>query len=144
MNNKFKEEFKKLNAEKIKYIINRCAEHDFLEINKNSNNSFIKYIDDDEYGYWVVEWGYKKIPYNNMFLGCGYFENSIIIKPFKIEFKINNKALYPFNTNGKKQLEDYLFVYINNQCPHYKQAIIEETEKFIKFLDTDNQGENTL
>ena len=153
MNNLFKEEFKKLNKTKLKEIINGCAGQDILEhgfsttfskdagYSKNKTTYAITYVKDDNYGFWSVQWQWKTNYYVDMPIG-GIFENSIKITPFNVTFDIDSFA--PFaNTNKKKNLKEYLFIYINKQCPHYKQAVKEEAEKFITFLGNDEE-ENTL
>ena len=144
MNNQFKTEFKNLNATEIKDIINGCAGRDILTKKLNndkylenaSDSYFIKYIDNENYGFWTIQWGWKQIYYDNMSIGTGFFENSIKISPFKIEFDNTNANFNPFSKPSKqKYLEEYLFVYINKHCPHYKQALVEETEKFMQMLD---------
>ena len=100
-------------------------------------------MEDDNYGFWDVEWGWKQIYYLNMATGSGYFTNRIKITPFRIEVESLDKSINPYSKpNTKKHLEEYLYLYINKKCPHYKQAVIEETEKFFKMLDYgDNENE---
>ena len=134
----FKEEFKNLDKEKLKDIINACAGRDVLETDfsksinvKNPSTMYhIVYVDNEEYGFWVVNWSFKK--FKNSFLpsNFGFFDSKIKITPFKIEYE-NVDIL----TNSKKQLEEYIFIHINKKCPHYKQAIKEKTEKFISMLE---------
>lgn len=144
MNTKFKNEFKNLIPEDIKLIINRCAGMDILEydvvkdISHNySNKYFLKYIDDDRYGYWVIGYGWKKVQTESMSIGSGIFEYQIKITPFRVYFENNyGKALNPYSKQQKqKQLEEYMLIYINKKCPNYKNAIIEETKEFIKFIE---------
>ena len=85
MNNQFKTEFKNLNATEIKDIINGCAGRDILTKKLNndkylenaSDSYFIKYLDNENYGFWTIQWGWKQIYYDNMATGTGFFENSI-------------------------------------------------------------------
>lgn len=141
MNEQFKEEFKKLNAEEIKDIVNRCGEHNVF-VNCN-DECFIKYMDNDEYGFWTIQWGMQKVQYMGMNFGCGFFKNSIKLTPFRLEFEVTNEPTNAYvKPRNKKSLEEYLQLYINRKCPHYKQAIMEETEKFIKMLDVPNNLEN--
>ena len=145
MNDQFKNEFRNLNLEDFKNIINRLAGHDILQssdINKPPAH-FIKYIEDDNYGFWNVEWGWKSISVKGFPMG-GHFQFRIKITPFKIEFENIHSTFNPFAPIYKrKQLEDYLYIYINKNCPHYKQAIKEETERFIKMLDRFTDDERT-
>lgn len=153
MNIQFKNQFKNLNSEEIKHIVNGCAGRDILELPINGNempsNSktcyYIKYLDNDGYGFWVVQWGWKPICHKNMKLEGGFFEFGIKITPFKIEFENDKNSFNPFiNTHNKKNLEEYLYIYINKKCPDYKKAVIEEVDKFIKFLDiTTDKTETT-
>ena len=139
MNKLFRNEFSSLDANKIKEIVNRCAGQDILQNDivqtiKNANNLYyIKYIENEDYGFWNIQWGWK----NNKFpmpMG-GFFEYGIKITPFKLEFE-NTSSQNPYcKPHNRKQLEEYIQLFINKYCPHYKQAILEETEKFIKFLD---------
>ena len=142
MNKQFKNEFKNLNASELREIINRCAgqeilQNDFVEtIKKTTDLYYIKYIEDEDYGFWSVQWGWKNTKFP-MSVG-GYFQYGIKITPFKIEFE-NTTTLNPYcRSNNQKQLEDYLHIYINKKCPHYKQVIVEETKKFISMLDKDD------
>lgn len=146
MNNQFKSEFKNLSKEEIKKIINGCAGRDILETSFIENikvNNYdtlynIVYVDNEKYGFWVVEWNLKKFE-NNFFGGYRHFENTIKISPFRIDFEIVKSTFNSFaSAHSKKQLEEYMQVYINRKCPHYKQTIIEETENFIKMLDYGN------
>jgi len=147
MNNLFKYEFEKLNPNEIKEIINRCAGCDILEINaiedfsqnNYDNKYFIKYIKDDRYGFWDIEWGWKRAEGTPISTGTGFFQHRIKIAPFKVEFDVKSSVFAKHNK--KKQLQDYMFIYINKKCKHYKQAIIEETERFINFLDATNTKE---
>lgn len=143
MNKEFKNEFMKLNPQEIKDIINRCAQQDILS--KNLYDSFkgnnvdtytINYIDNDEYGFWNIEWNWKQIYHVNMAFATGLYQNRIKITPFKIEVESASNVSNPFaGQHKRKQLEDYLFIYINKKCSNYKRAIREETEKFIKMLE---------
>lgn len=146
MNIQFKEEFKKLNKDKLKFIINGCAGRDILETDITQTNQkshyndlyYMSYIDDEKYGYWTIQWGYKKLT-NGVFTTGGNFEFSIKITPFKVEF-YNANSFNPFvNTHKQKQLEDYIPIYINQVCPHYIETIREETEKFIKMINFNNE-----
>lgn len=152
MNNQFKNEFKNLNKDKIKEIVNRCARFNILETefstNLNINNLktayFIKYIEDENYGFWDVEWSWKKFP-NFLSNGVGNFEYRIKISPFEILFENSNSSFNPYsNGNSKQQCKDYLQIYINKSCPHYKQAIVEEMEKFLKKIEFFEEEENSL
>lgn len=144
MNKEFKEEFKNLNSNEIKELINKCAGQEILESANNLKIShFIKYIENESYGFWIVEWARKKVQHFNMAFGVDIFEFSIKITPFKVEFENSHLTLNPFSrTNNKKLLEDYLPIFINKNCPHYKHAIIEETKKFIQYLDMDKDKNN--
>ena len=145
MNNLFKHEFENLNASEIKEIVNRCAGRDILEIdalkdvfqNNYASKYFIKYINDDKYGFWNIEWGWKRAEGMPMSTGTGFFQYRLKITPFKVEVEnANGNGDNPFSKPiSRKHLEEYLFVYINKKCPHYKQAIREETERFIKMID---------
>lgn len=145
MNNLFKNEFENLKANEMKEIINRCAGHDILEIdalkdflqNNYASKYFMKYINDDRYGFWNIEWGWKRAEGMPISTGTGYFQFRIKITPFRIEFEnANGNSFNPFSlASKKKNLEEYIFIYINIKCPHYKQAVREETEKFIKMID---------
>lgn len=144
MNKLFEEEFRKLNTEDLRTIINGCAGKNILEYGFNENicknagysrneiTYSIDYIEDDEDGFWCVQWQWENSYYQDMVIG-GYFENTIKIKPFNVTFKVD--YLSPFNEeNKKKNLKEYIYLYINKKCPHYKEAIKEESEKFITFL----------
>lgn len=148
MNQQFYDEFKKLNPEEIKEIVNRCAGQDILEESVTnfphkefSNKYFIKHIQDEEYGFWVVEWGWKKSDNKYMMIPSGYFEHQIKITPFRLEFQnVNGNSSSPYTSASKrKNVEEYIQVYINKKCPHYIQAVREKTEQFIQMLDIDNK-----
>ena len=102
MNIQFKEEFKKLNKDKLKFIINGCAGRDILETDITQTNQkshynylyYMSYIDDEKYGYWTIQWGYKKLT-TGVFTTGGNFEFSIKITPFKVEF-YNTNSFNPF------------------------------------------------
>ena len=148
MNNLFRTEFSNLDANKIKEIVNRCAGQEILQndivqtINTTNSLYYIKYIEDEDYGFWNVQWGWKSNKYP-MPMG-GFFEHKIKITPFKLEFE-NTTSSNPYcKQNNRKQLEDYIQIYINKYCPHYKQAILEETKNFIKFLDISNDDQHSL
>ena len=147
MNTLFKEEFAKLNPEDIKEIINRCStvvclQHDItktLNITDPNNTYFIKYIPDDDYGFWIVEWNYQKIKVGPMPMSTAKFASSVKITPFKIEFENTSGTLTSLD---KTHIQDYLQVYINKKCLHYKQAVIEETERFFKKIDPTYNTDN--
>lgn len=144
MNIDFKNEFKNLNPEEIKQIINGCAGNDILEeditkfpTRQYSNKYAIKYIDDSHYGFWVVQYGLKKADSMPISIGTSIFEYQIKITPTRVYFESHHgKSSNPYALPTKrKSLEEYLFLYINKQCPNYKKAILEETQKFLNFLD---------
>ncbi|MBO5884326.1 MAG: hypothetical protein J6Q51_00855 [Clostridia bacterium] len=148
MNQQFKEEFKNLNPEDIQEIINRCAGQDVLEESitkfpqkEYTSKFYLKYMPDVEYGFWIVEWGWKKSTNPTIFLGSGYFEHQIKITPFRLEFQnVNGNSSNPYSSaNKRKNVEEYLQVYINKKCPHYIQAVREKTEQFIQMIDIDNK-----
>lgn len=149
MNNQFKKEFQNLDVEQIKYILNRCAGQDILQddISHGGRSCFIKYIEDDSYGFWTVQWRWEKFTVNNTIWG-GEFKNKIKITPFKVEFENTHSEFNPFsNANRIKQATEYLQLYIHKKCPTYVQAIREETESFIQMLEgfnKSNQDENVL
>lgn len=148
MNIQFKEEFKKLNPEEIKDIINACAGHDILEhdvakvLSSNYNGKyFIKYMEDENYGFWAVQWGWEKATNMPINMGTGFFEYSIKISPFKIEFE-NQNISNPFcKYRCRKNVEEHIPIYINKKCPHYKQAIMEQAQSFVDFLGTPNNDD---
>ena len=146
----FKNEFKSLNANKIKEIVNRCAGQDILnysfsgnKVNVGNNDLYsINYIEDENFGFWMVQWNWEKNYHLNILLG-GQFQNSIKITPFNIFFNITTPD--PYKKMHKQQLlKDYLHIYIHKQCPNYVNAIKQETEKFIKFLEKTNEDEHTI
>lgn len=151
MNLQFKNEFKNLDKNDIIKYVNGCAGADILgtefvnniQLNNPESAYFIKYIEnDDDYGFWIIEWSWRKIKLPHMIIASGFFEHSIKITPFKIEFN-NAPSTRPnpyIKNHNKKQLEDYLYIYINKKCPTYKQAIIEETQKFIQKIDMFNES----
>jgi hypothetical protein len=146
MNDRFKEEFKQLNPDDIKTIINGCANNDILEFDINKTldlketSYHISYIDNEEdYGYWVIQWKYKKISNPHMPMSTWTFENYIKITPFRLEFENKNTSFNPYtNHHHKKQLEEYIFIYINKCCPNYINAIKEETDRFINMITIPN------
>ena len=150
MNEAFKEEFKQLSIEKLKAIINGCAGRDLLEKNLNetltlSETSYhMKHINsEDDYGFWIVQWKYKKVTHENMPMSTWMFENSIKITPFRIEFENKNTSFNPFtHPHHRKQLEEYIFIYINQCCPNYINAIREETDRFIKMISFNETKKN--
>lgn len=150
MNKKFKKEFASLNPYDLKYIINRCAGKDILltnfvdniNIQDKTSAYYIKYLDNNEYGYWNIEWNWKSSNTYSM-IPCGLFQHQIKITPFRIDFNSDTNATLTDITN-KKQLQEYLFLYINNKCPHYKQAITEETTKFLNFLNYGIEEDKSL
>ena len=138
MNEQFKNEFKNMNPSEIIEMINRYAGREFLEINSdyfNSRNScFISYIENNHYGFWDIEWGWEKSKSEKNIISTGNFKHRIKLSPFRIDFE--NMGATPYSkTITRKQLEERLFILINKKCPHYKQAIMEETKNFIKMLD---------
>lgn len=141
MNVKFKDEFKKLNPEQLKEIINACAGQDILQenvakvISKNYDGKYhIFYVDDYDYGFWTVQWGWKKATNMPINMGTGFFEYSIKITPFKIEFE-NTNISNPFcKYRCRKAVEEHIPLYINKKCPHYRQAVMEEAQNFVDFL----------
>lgn len=145
MNILFKNEFAQLDPNDIKAILNACAGQDILEqdvtkvLSDNYNGKYyIKYMNDDNYGFWTVQWGWKKATNMPINMGTGFFEHGIKITPFKVEFE-NQDISNPFcKYRCRKSAEEYLFAYINKKCPHYKQAVLEETQKFIQNLDVPN------
>ena len=147
MNEQFKNEFKNMNPSDIVEMVNRCAGIKFLENNSdyfNSKNScFIAHIENNDYGFWDIEWGWEKSKSEKMIIDSGNFKHRIKLSPFRIDFE--NIGATPYSkTITRKQLEERLFILINKNCPHYKQAIMEETKKFIKMLDmfSGKQNEN--
>ena len=148
MNIQFKEEFKKLNPKEIKDIINACAGQDILEqeVTQNLSNNyngkyFIKYMEDENYGFWTVQWGWKKATNMPINMGTGFFEYSIKITPFRIEFE-NQNISNPFcKYRCRKSMEEHIPIYINKKCPHYKQAIMEQAQSFVDFLGTPNNDD---
>ena len=147
MNKEFKEEFKNLNIDEIKELVNRCAGTEILgpKAPDGRSNCFVKHIDDDSYGFWDIEWGLKTVHRGDIFLG-EHFQYRIKATPFRVDFENTSNSTYNpnFKTNDKKHFEEYFYLYINRKCKHYKQAIIEETDKFIKFLGISNEEEKTL
>jgi len=143
MNNLFKNEFKGLNKNAIINIVNGCAGQEILTSNSALTvpKCFIKYIEDDSYGFWDIEWGWKSVKCNNV-LPSGFFQFRIKLTPFKVEFENTNSSFNPFKTNNKKQLQDYWYILIHKNCQHYKHAIIDETNKFINKLELFNNTDN--
>ena len=142
MNHIFKEEFKKLKPEDIKNIINACAgqdilEHDVAKVLSNNYDGkyFIKYMEDEKYGFWTIQFGWKKATNMPMQMGTGFFDYSIKITPFKVEFENLNIANPFCKYRCRKSVEEHIPVYINQKCPHYKQAIMEEAQNFVNFLE---------
>ena len=143
MNTKFKEEFKNLNPEDIKNMLDSCGGHSVFTSNKDT--CFIKFFDDDNYGFWIIQWGLQKVKCLDMTLGCGFYKNTIKLTPFRAEFDMANDSINPYvKPRNRKSLEEYLQLYIGRKCPHYSQAIREETEKFIKRLETFNFSDDDL
>lgn len=152
MNDQFKSEFKKLNPDEIKYIINGCAGRDVLETkfsdawqtNNKDTVYTILYIDDENYGFWNIEWCFKK--FDNGFSingGYGSFKYRIKITPFRIDFyNADSNEFNPYSSpNRKTQVQDYLQIYINKKCPNYKQAAMDEMEKFFHKIDINYKSE---
>lgn len=135
----FKKEFKNLDEIALKNIINRCAKNNILKTyfagnlhGKNLNKVYhIIYIDDEKYGFWLVEWSFKNYK-NNIIkdIFYGYFEHRIKIYPFEIEYENVSISL-----NQKSQLENRIFSYINNECPHYKEAFDKNIKNSVATLE---------
>ena len=148
MNSEFKKEFQLLNKDDIKEIVNKCAHFYLLQkdITKcldayNNEKYVITYVDDENYGFYAIQWDWQDHHYNNWVIG-GSFKSQIKLTPFNVTHDIN--GINPFNANSKKQLQEYLFLYISKKCPHYKQAIVEETQKFLNMLYGKNDNQQSL
>ena len=145
MNNQFKLEFEKLNKDDIKEIVNKCANFYLLQkditkhIDAYNNEKYaITYVEDENYGFYAILWDWQQF---NIGFG-GNFKNMIKLTPFLVTYNI--KGINPFNANSKKQLQEYLFIYISKKCPHYKQAITEETQKFLNMLYNTKDNEQSF
>lgn len=150
----FKNEFENLDKNEIIQIVNRCAGKEvcFKNIEKMrrlSSDTFgaysINYVQDDDYGFWCVQYGYKQIYYCNMPTGSGFFQYQIKITPFNVVFEQNDIAAPKIafeKTSNKKNLEDNIQLHIYKKCPHYKKAIIDATKQFLTKLNPENKNQN--
>ena len=133
MNYLFKKEFMSLNKAQLARFVARIAGVKLTNnspIKKNTPSDptlyEIKYVDDDKYGYWCINWDWKEsnVLEDETITG-GYFKWTLKIEPFVVSVRHGNERRRMIGLTFRKQIQKYLI----RNCPHFKQAF-EETYNF--------------